>query len=49
MMNKIVGSMFIELDSKSIEKIIEVIYDLNPSVGERIKSSYNENYTKKKH
>jgi len=47
-MNKIVGSMFVELDSKSIEKIVGIIYDVSPSVGERIRSSYNESYAKKK-
>jgi len=47
-LGKIIGTMFVELDNKSIERIIEIVYDVSPSVGERIRSSYTDSYVKKK-
>lgn len=46
--NKMVGTMFVELEEKDIEYIINILYDASPVFAERIRIVYSENYSKKK-
>lgn len=46
--NKMIGTMFVELEEQDIEYIINIMYDASPVFAERIRIIYNENYVKHK-